>query len=135
MIFENFKEALSDLLIEKRISLFQLANMTGISPTAINKIASGKTTNIRMDTIKRIEDGTGYKARIENNRILFYDPDETHSLTKAEKINEIGKILDFLPDKKRDFLINVITEITSFDFGTGEEDEFESTCQEVGKYG
>jgi transcriptional regulator with XRE-family HTH domain len=130
MKLNNMKEAVERLLIDKRMTLLELAGESNLTYMTLSKIIKGKTTNIRMSTIRQLEEGTGYTAKIEGDKILFFSPDQAMpELTKDEKIQAIKHMLDFLPSDKRLNATNYIEYIINSE--TEDDDGDERTYKEA----
>lgn len=68
-------ELLSELMAEKGVSVRKLAEESGLSPTTIQKIKSGESTNVRFKNVFGLLKSFGYSlvAEKKKKRIVFTD--------------------------------------------------------------
>lgn len=64
-------ELLCEIMEENKISVRQLANKAGISPTVIQDIRSGKKTNATLNSISSIFSSMGYQLVAKNKNKEF----------------------------------------------------------------
>ena len=102
MILENIKEELERIRIELRWSVLQLSTNCSLSYNALRKIIDGHTKNIREDTLSKIEEGTGYKAEIDGNRIIFYSKDEYYAKAKYKTETSDANLYKPIPLTEKD---------------------------------
>jgi predicted transcriptional regulator len=81
----RWKEFLLKILNDFNLSVYELSNLTGISPNNIYRIIYGTITNIRKSTIRKIEQGLNIKIIADTDPIVYRNLKDYTDKTKIKE--------------------------------------------------
>lgn len=96
-------EYLKKVKKEKKMTLLQIAQISGIPKRTVDDIFSGHTTNPRIDTMEAIERALGLDAQAEPPTM----PEEVRELAELiaqmtdDEVKELSTFVDFILSKRK----------------------------------